>query len=455
MPKKNILTSHQIVKELDKYIIGQDEAKQIVSTAMRNRWRRMHTDEAIRDEITPSNILMKGPTGTGKSEIGRRMAKICNVPFVKVEATQYTERGYVGDDVKNMVNALADNAVNIVKKKKRKKLKTKLEPIVHEIILDAMVPPIEPGEPEGVTEGEETRLPINQDTRKAFLKKIKSGEIDHRTVDIKIQERPSSIGLISNSMIDDEMLDSLNNFMGRMLPTRTRKRKVTVKEAKKILLEAKLEEHMPIHAIHEEAIKLAQEGIIFIDEIDKISGSSREAGGPEVSRRGVQNNLLPILEGTLVKTKIGFIKTDYILFIAAGAFHHSKPTDLMPELQGRFPLRVELQSLTEEDYVHILRIPANSLINQEKALFSVEGVTLTFTDSSIKAMAKATFTLNVEREDLGARRLRTVVAQVLKDLSFNVPEKITPGSTIVVDKKHVDERLDKLLTERNISEYII
>ncbi len=448
--KKN-LTPQQVITELNKYIIGQEDAKKTVAIALRDRWRRSNVQGDIRDEIVPSNILMKGPTGTGKSELGRRMAKICAVPFVKVEATQYTETGYVGKDVKDIIGALAENAVNIVKREKRKHLKHKIEDLVDKIILDILIPSIKTK----AKKEEKTTPENNEETREIFLQKIKKGDLDNRFIELEMQEQPNSIGLISGGALDETMLTSFNTMMSKIIPIKTSIQKVKIKEAKKLLFDSELERHMDIKAIHKEAITKAEEGIVFLDEVDKIIGSPGEKGGPEVSRKGVQNNLLPIIEGTVVNTKIGRIKTDHILFIAAGAFHNNKPTDLMPEFQGRFPARVELNSLTEENYAAILENPDNSLTKQQQALLQVENVKLTFTKKSIKAMAKATHILNQEGEDIGARRLRTVMMQVLNDILFDVPEKINPGSEITIDDQYVNKKLEKLIKEKTSTDYII
>ncbi|MEM9569678.1 MAG: ATP-dependent protease ATPase subunit HslU [Bacteroidota bacterium] len=445
------LTPHKLVKELSKYIIGQEAAKKSIAIALRNRWRKRHADEAIRDEIYPTNILMKGPTGTGKTEIARRIAQIAQIPFVKVDATQYTEVGYVGKNVESMIYTLTDKAMQIVKGEKREALKQKTKKIVDQIILDILIPPLRNKKGE---KGKEEVL-LNENTRKRFWEKLINGELEDRNIDIHIKEA-SNIGLIGGGMMDEKMFFSFKNLISRLTPTKSKKKKVTVREARKILTEEQLDKMTDSHHLAEEAIARAEMGIIFIDEIDKIvSSTRRNSGGPDVSRSGVQRNLLPIVEGTPVATNIGIVKTDHILFIAAGAFHNSKPTDLMPELQGRFPSRVEMQSLKEEDYYSILKEPKTALIEQQKALLAAEKVTLNFTEEAIKTMAKIAFLLNTEKENIGARRLRAVMAQVLKEVAFEVPEKIQPNTTVNIDKNFVEQRLEKVMQEHDSNHYVI
>ena len=449
--ENNQLTPQKLVKELSKYIIGQEAAKKSIAIALRNRWRKRNADEAIRDEIYPTNILMKGPTGTGKTEIARRIAQIAQIPFVKVDATQYTEVGYVGKNVESMIYTLTDKAMQIVKNEKKEVLKGKTKKIVDKIILDILIPPLRNKKGE---KGKEEVL-LNENTRKRFWEKLSKGELEDRTIDIYIKE-VGNIGLIGGGMMDDKMFLSFSNLISRLAPTKSKKKKVTVKEARKILTEEQLEKMIDSRHLAQEAIARAEMGIIFIDEIDKIVGTTRRnSSGPDVSRGGVQRNLLPIVEGTPVATNIGVVKTDHILFIAAGAFHNSKPTDLMPELQGRFPSRVEMQSLKEEDYYSILKEPKTALIEQQKALLAAEKVTLNFTEGAIKTMAKIAFLLNTEKENIGARRLRAVMAQVLKEVSFDVPEKIQPNTTLNIDKTFVEQRLAKVMQAHDSNHYVI
>ena len=446
--KNEMLTPQEIVKALDKYIIGQQKAKKAIAVALRDRWRKQQADLSIREEITPSNILMKGPTGTGKTELGRRIAKICKVPFVKVEATQYTERGYVGDDVKNMISSLADKSLDIVRKEQEEAIEEKVKKIVDETILNIVIPPVE--EQEG-SEGKK----LNKETREIFLKKIVNGELDERMIDIEIKESAGNVGFIGGGMVDESMMMSLGNMMNRFMPSKTKKHRVSIKEAKEILFEEEIENHLDMRAMRAEAIARAESGIVFIDEVDKITAPRQASSGIDVSREGVQRNLLPIVEGTLVNTKIGAIKTDHILFIAAGAFHNSKPSDLMPEFQGRFPSRVELEGFQESDYSNILQKPENSLAKQQIALLKTEGVDLNFTEDGFATIAKAAFKLNLEYENIGARRLRNVMKELLEDISFDVPEEVKPGSVVTVDKAFVDERLSNILKERDASDYVI
>ncbi len=448
MKQNNPLTPQQIVQELDKYIIGQKEAKKLIAIALRNRWRKAHTDTSIRDEITPTNILMIGPTGSGKTELCRRLASICDVPFVKVEATSFTEKGYVGGDVNNIIHQLADKALLIVKKIEEKKKRKEIEARVEEIILNILIPTVKE------SDGEEGAS-LNAETRKHFLKKIRKNELDDRIIEIEFRETPPSLGFIGGGMVDANMMSSLNNMMSKMIPVQIKKRQVTIKQAKKILFKDQLEKSIDPNVIKENARKRAEFGFVILDEIDKTTGSGKKGGGPDVSRQGVQRDLLPLVEGTSIMTKIGTVKTDHILFIAAGAFHNSKPSDLMPEFQGRFPVQAKLHNLTEENYFNILQIPKNALIKQQKALLATEGVTLDFTEPAIRSMAQITMKLNTEQENIGARRLRTVIIQALQNIPFDIPEKIKAGSKITINKKMVEERLNKLLEDKQSSHYII
>jgi ATP-dependent HslUV protease ATP-binding subunit HslU len=376
------LTPQQIVKELDKYIVGQYDAKRNVAIALRNRWRRMNVKSEIQNEIVPNNILMIGATGVGKTEIARRLAKIADAPFVKVEASKFTEVGYVGRDVESMVRDLVEQSVNMVKARKKEEVKEKAAQAVEEIILDALIPPMR-SKPTGfpVTTEENgsepvTDVELNERTRNLFREKIKNGELEDRKIEINIKGSGNpGVGMIGAGMMDEVSMMNLQDMLSGMMPKKPKKRKVTVGEARKILLEEEAAKLIDMDEVKDEAIRRAEDaGIIFIDEIDKIaSGSSKKGGGPDVSREGVQRDLLPIVEGSTVNTKYGVIKTDHVLFVAAGAFHISKPSDLIPELQGRFPIRVELTNLTKEDFVRILKEPKNALSKQYQALFEAEG----------------------------------------------------------------------------------
>jgi ATP-dependent HslUV protease ATP-binding subunit HslU len=465
MLSSTYLTPQQIVKELDKYIIGQYEAKRNVAIALRNRWRRMNVNSDIQGEIVPNNILMIGATGVGKTEIARRLAKIADAPFVKVEASKFTEVGYVGRDVESMVRDLVEQSVNMVKAKKREDVKEKAALAVEEIILDALIPPMRSktaGFP--VTSEEQNGAPtsdveLNERTRNLFREKIKKGELEDRKIEINVKQNSApGVGMIGAGMMDEVSMMNLQEMLSGMMPKKAKKRKVTVGEARKFLLEEESSKLIDMDEVKEEAIRRAEDaGIIFIDEIDKIaSGSGKKGGGgPDVSREGVQRDLLPIVEGSTVNTKYGVIKTDHVLFVAAGAFHISKPSDLIPELQGRFPIRVELTNLTKEDFVRILREPKNALTKQYQALFDAEGVIIEFDDEAINEIAKTAFDCNVEMENIGARRLQTVMSRLLNEFLFDVPDKIKSQSKIRITQQMVKEKLSGLVTNKDLSEYIL
>ncbi len=459
------LTPQQIVQELDKYIIGQYEAKRNVAIALRNRWRRMSVKSYIQSEIVPNNILMIGATGVGKTEIARRLARIADAPFVKVEASKFTEVGYVGRDVESMVRDLVDQSVNMVKARKKEEVKEKAAQAVEEIILDALIPPMRSAAAGfSVTSNDSQETPtsdveLNERTRNLFRDKIKNGELEDRKIEINIKQNSGpGVGMIGAGMMDEVSMMNLQEMLGGMMPKKAKKRKVTVGEARKILLEEESLKLIDMDEVKEEALRKAEDaGIIFIDEIDKIvSGSGKKGGGgPDVSREGVQRDLLPIVEGSTVNTKYGVIKTDHVLFVAAGAFHTSKPSDLIPELQGRFPIRVELTNLTQDDFVRILTEPKNALTKQYKALFESEGVQLDFSDDSIIEIAQAAFDINAEVENIGARRLHTVMSKLLNEFSFDVPDKIPTHSQIAITKEMVKEKLSGLVKNRDLSEYIL
>lgn len=459
------LTPKQIVAELDKYIIGQYEAKRNVAIALRNRWRRMHVKPEIQSEIVPNNILMIGATGVGKTEIARRLAKIADAPFVKVEASKFTEVGYVGRDVESMVRDLVEQAVNMVKARKKEEVKEKAALAVEDIILDALIPPVRTQTPrptgfssEGSDEMPTSDAELNERTRNHFREKIRRGEMDDRKIDISIKGNGgSNVGMIGAGMMDEVSMMNLQEMINGMMPKKSKKRKVTVSEARHILMEEEAAKLIDMDEVKEEAIRHAeQSGIIFIDEIDKIaSGSKKGGGGPDVSREGVQRDLLPIVEGSTVNTKHGVIKTDHVLFVAAGAFHISKPSDLIPELQGRFPIRVELNNLTKEDFVRILKEPRNALTKQYQALFEAEGVTVEFTDDAIEQIAVTATEVNAEIENIGARRLHTVMSKLLNELLFDVPDKIAPDSKVTIDAEMVKTKLVGLVKNRDLSEYIL
>lgn len=459
------LTPKQIVAELDKYIIGQYEAKRNVAIALRNRWRRMHTKSDIQSEIVPNNILMIGATGVGKTEIARRLAKIADAPFVKVEASKFTEVGYVGRDVESMVRDLVEQAVNMVKARKKEEVKEKAAVSVEDIILDALIPPVRPQSArspgfssESTDEVPASDAELNERTRNHFREKIRRGEMDDRKIDINIKGNGgSNVGMVGAGMMDEVSMMNLQEMINGMMPKKSKKRKVTVAEARHILMEEEASKLIDMDEVKEEAIRHAeQSGIIFIDEIDKIaSGNKKGGGGPDVSREGVQRDLLPIVEGSTVNTKHGVIKTDHVLFIAAGAFHISKPSDLIPELQGRFPIRVELNNLTREDFVRILKEPKNALTKQYQALFEAEDVVVEFTDEAIEQIAVTATEVNAEIENIGARRLHTVMSKLLNELLFDVPDKIAANSRVTIDAEMVKSKLVGLVKNRDLSEYIL
>ena len=460
------LTPRQIVFELDQYIIGQNDAKRNVAIALRNRWRRMNSPEDIQKEIIPNNILMIGATGVGKTEIARRLAKIAEAPFVKVEASKFTEVGYVGRDVESMVRDLVEQAVAMVKTQKKEEVKIKAEQAVEDIILDALIPPIHGSGSakiriENQADGDNT-IPdddgeLNQRTRERFREKIRNGELDSRKIEIEIQQNQApNVGMIGGA-VDDVSMMNIQEMIGNMMPRRGKKRKVTVGEAKKLLLDEEASKLIDMDEVKTEAIQRAENlGIIFIDEIDKVA-SSRSGGGsgPDVSREGVQRDLLPIVEGSAVNTKHGVINTDHILFVAAGAFHVSKPSDLIPELQGRFPIRVELNSLTESDFYQILKTPKNALTKQYEAMMAAEGVDLEFEDGALREIARIAFEVNSEVENIGARRLQTVMSLLLNDFMYDIPDKIGADSHIIVTADLVNEKLAHLIKNRDLSQYIL
>jgi len=467
--KSTYYTPKQIVEELDRYIIGQNDAKRNVAIALRNRWRRMNVKADIQGEIVPNNILMIGATGVGKTEIARRLAKIANAPFTKVEASKFTEVGYVGRDVESMVRDLVEQSVKLVKDEKKAEVETKAAQNVEDIILDALIPPVKNPSPGKIsasanTNDEETptsEAELNERTRERFRDKIRNGELEDRKIDISVKKPANSgMGMIGGGMMDESSMINLQEMIGNMMPKKDKKRKVTIAEARKILMEEESAKLIDMDEVKETAIKKAENtGIIFIDEIDKVAGASRKNGGgggsADVSREGVQRDLLPIVEGSTVNTKYGLIKTDHVLFIAAGAFHVAKPSDLIPELQGRFPIRVELDNLTVDDFYHILMEPKNALTKQYIALLESEEVALEFTDDALHEIAETAFHINTEVENIGARRLHTVMSQLLNEILFDVPDKIGPNAKISITREMVKDKLDSLVQNKDLSEYIL
>ncbi len=464
------LTPHQIVAELDKYIIGQARAKRSVAVALRNRYRRQRLPDHLRDEIFPKNILMIGPTGVGKTEIARRMARLVRAPFIKVEATKFTEVGYVGRDVESMVRDLVETAIRMVKTERMAEVEEKAKDLAEERILDLLVPvpgreksaknPFEVLFGAGTQREEETEDEVLQarrtrarEERDRLKKRMADGELENELIEVEVENKaPPMVEVFSGSGVE-EMGINFQDLLGGMFPKRKKKRKVTVAEARKILAQEEAQKLIDMDAVTGEAIDRAeQSGIIFIDEIDKIAG--REGGvGPDVSREGVQRDILPIVEGCTVMTKYGPVKTDHILFIGAGAFHVSKPSDLIPELQGRFPIRVELDTLTVDDFVRILTEPRNALIKQYTALLEVEGIKITFQENAIAEIARMAARVNDETENIGARRLHTILEKLLEDLSFEAPE--LRGQEIVITPSYVQEKLADIVRDRDLTRYIL
>lgn len=422
----------------------------------------MNSPEDIQREIIPNNILMIGATGVGKTEIARRLAKIADAPFVKVEASKFTEVGYVGRDVESMVRDLVEQAVGMVRTQKKEEVKIKAEQAVEDIILDALIPPVHgsggtrPLPDNGSEEMPQSDAELNQRTRERFREKIRNGELDSRKIEIEVQQNQMpNVGMIGGA-VDDVSMMNIQEMIGNMMPRRGKKRKVTVEEARKLLLDEEASKLIDMDEVKLEAIKKAENlGIIFIDEIDKVASSRSGGSGPDVSREGVQRDLLPIVEGSSVNTKHGVIQTDHILFIAAGAFHVSKPSDLIPELQGRFPIRVELNSLTEGDFYQILKAPKNALTKQYGAMMEAEGVELDFEDGALREIARIAFEVNSEVENIGARRLQTVMSSLLNDFMFDIPDMIGDGSQITITAEMVEQKLSALVKNRDLSQYIL
>ncbi len=432
-----LLTPRETVSELDKYIIGQSEAKKAVSIALRNRWRRQNVSSFLKDEISPKNILMIGPTGVGKTEIARRLAKLSNAPFIKIEASKFTEVGYVGRDVESMVRDLVEISVKMESDLNKVSIHTQAEQMAEEKILDSLL----------------YKEEKDNETRQKFRKMFREGKLDEREIEISIPIKFSPIQVMSNNPNDDldnNMSDMLSNFF----PNKEKKRKGKVKEAFKIFIDLEAEKLIDKDSINDSAINRAEQlGIIFIDEIDKIARGSSSSSGPDISREGVQRDLLPIIEGSSVKTKYGMIKTDHILFIGAGAFHTSKPSDLIPELQGRFPIRVELNSLDSDDFKKILTEPDNALLKQYVELLKTEGININFSDDAIDVIAEISVEINDKNENIGARRLHTIMEKLLEEISFTAPDM--KDKNVVIDSGYVNKRLKDIVKDRDLSKYIL
>ena len=441
------MTPREIVSELDSYIIGQHNAKRAVAIALRNRWRRMQLDEALRHEVTPKNILMFGPTGVGKTEIARRLAKLANAPFIKVEATKFTEVGYVGKEVDSIIRDLTDSAIKMVRQQSIERNRYRAEELAEERILDVLIPPAK----NNWGQADEAQEPSA--ARQSFRKKLREGLLDDKEIEINVADSPAGVEIMAPPGME-EMTNQLQSMFQNMAGQKQKARKMKIKEAHKLLIEEEAAKLVNPEELKEQAIEaVEQHGIVFIDEIDKICKRGGQSSGPDVSREGVQRDLLPLVEGCTVSTKHGMVKTDHILFIASGAFQTSNPSDLIPELQGRLPIRVELQALSTEDFERILTEPSASLTHQYKALMQTEGVTINFTSDGIRRIAEAAWQVNETTENIGARRLHTVLERLMEDISYDASE--SNGISINIDADYVRSHLDALVADEDLSRFIL